>query len=204
MRSPFHGRTLEQSFSISTALLVLCVIGASIVVIENRVGATLRRSLEARGAAIAKSIGAVATPSLLAYNYAALQMASEGAAGNDGVVFVAIHDKEGVLAGLSGRAPAEAKVKDAMASLAASSRDVGGGRGASAPDRVGSRDMSKGYGGGGGGGFGGGSSGYSGSSARASSSRGSSSYGGGSRGGGGGGGGSRGSRGGGGGGGRRR
>jgi PAS domain S-box-containing protein len=128
MRSPFHGRTLEQSFSISTALLVLCVIGASMVVIENRVKANMRRGLEARGAAIAKSIGAVATPSLLAYNYAALQMAAEGAAGNDGVVFVAIHDKEGALAGVSGRAPAEAAVRTAINSLAASSRDVDVGR----------------------------------------------------------------------------
>jgi PAS domain S-box-containing protein len=136
MRSPFQDRTLEQSFSISTALLVLCVIGASMVVIENRVKANMRRGLEARGAAIAKSIGAVATPSLLAYNYAALQMAAEGAAGNDGVVFVAIHDKEGVLAGISGRAPAEATVEGAVDSLAESSRDVEVGR----KDRAGSHE----------------------------------------------------------------
>jgi PAS domain S-box-containing protein len=124
MRSPFHDRTLEQSFSISTALLVLCVIGASMVVIENRVKANMRRGLEARGSAIAKSIGAVATPSLLAYNYAALQMAAEGAAGNDGVVYVAIHDKEGSLAGVSGRAPAEVAGRSAVGSLGASTRDV--------------------------------------------------------------------------------
>ncbi len=124
MRSPFHGRSLEQSFSISTALLVLCVIGASMAVIQDRVKANMRRGLEARGAAIAKSIGAVATPSLLAYNYAALQMAAEGAAGNDGVVFVAIHDKEGALAGLSGRAPAVLAGRDARASFDATSQDV--------------------------------------------------------------------------------
>ncbi len=128
MRSLFQGRTLERSFSISTALLVLCVIGATMAVIENRVRVNLRHGLEARGAAIAKSIGAVASPSLLAYNYAALQMAAEGAAGNDGVVFVAIHDKEGVLAGLSGRPPAEADGWDAMASPTATSRDVEVGR----------------------------------------------------------------------------
>jgi PAS domain S-box-containing protein len=124
MRSPLHGRTLEQSFSISTALLVLCLIGTSLVVVENRVRANMRRGLEARGNAIAKSIGAVATPSLLAYNYAALQMAAEGAAGNDGVVFVAIHDKEGVLAGVAGRAPGEAKERIDATSLAPSCRDV--------------------------------------------------------------------------------
>ena len=124
MPPPSHGRTLEQSFSISTALLVLCVIGASMVVIQNRVRANMRNGLEARGAAIAKSIGAVVTPSLLAYNYAALQMAAERAAGNDGVVFVAIEDKEGALAGLSGRAPAEARGRDVVATLEDSSQDV--------------------------------------------------------------------------------
>ena len=33
MRSPLQGRTLEQSFSISTAFLVLCLIGTSMVVV---------------------------------------------------------------------------------------------------------------------------------------------------------------------------
>ena len=123
MRSPFHGRPLEQSFSISTALLVLVLIGTSMAFVENRVKASMRRGLEARGAAVAKSIGAVATPSLLAYNYAALQMAAEGAAGNEGVVFVAIHDKEGVLAGVAGRAPNAAK-EGLDASPAPETRDV--------------------------------------------------------------------------------
>jgi PAS domain S-box-containing protein len=124
MRSPLHDRTLEQSVSISTAFLVLCLIGTSLAVVENRVRANMRRGLEARGAAIASSIGAVATPSLLAYNYAALQMAAEGAARNEGVVFVAIHDKEGALAGVSGRAPAESRAPVEARSLVSDSRDV--------------------------------------------------------------------------------
>jgi PAS domain S-box-containing protein len=124
MRSTLHGRTLEQSFSISTALLVLVLISASMAVVENRVKANMRRGLEARGEAIARSIGAVATPSLLAYNYAALQMAAEGAAGNEGVVFVAIHDKEGALAGVAGRAPNDVKQADEILSLGDETRDV--------------------------------------------------------------------------------
>lgn len=99
------GRSIEQNFAISTALLVLILIGTTMVLVEDRVRSNMRRSLEERGTAIAESIGAVATPSLLAYNYAALQMAAEGAAGNQGVVYVAIHDKEGVLAGAAGRLP---------------------------------------------------------------------------------------------------
>jgi len=103
--NPLRGRTLEQSFSLSTALLVVILIGTTMLVVENRVKSNMRRALEDRGTAIARSIGAVATPSLLAYNYAALQMAAEGAAGNEGLVYVAIHDKEGVLAGAAGRLP---------------------------------------------------------------------------------------------------
>ncbi len=138
MRSPFHGRTLEQSFSISTAVLVLILIGTSMVVVEDRVKVNMRRGLEARGTAIAKSIGAVATPSLLAYNYAALQMAAEGAAGNDGVVFVAIHDKEGVLAGVAGRAPAGIQAKLDTVSSIAETRDllVPRARGSAGHERV--------------------------------------------------------------------
>ncbi len=128
MRPPLPGRTLEQSFSISTALLVLVLIGTSMAVVENRVKANMRRGLEERGTAIAKSIGAVATPSLLAYNYAALQMAAEGAAGNEGVVFVAIHDKEGVLAGVAGRAPDAAMAATGAGSSTAATRDVEVGR----------------------------------------------------------------------------
>ena len=138
MRSPLQGRTLEQSFSISTAFLVLVLIGTSMAVVENRVTANMRRGLEARGTAIAQSIGAVATPSLLAYNYAALQMAAEGAAGNEGVVFVAIHDKEGVLAGVAGRAPNEAKQAIGVMYAGNETRDVEVDResGKGKPERV--------------------------------------------------------------------
>ena len=121
--NPLVGRTIEQSFSISTAFLVLVIIGTTMVVVENRVKSNMRRGLEDRGTAIAESIGAVATPSLLAYNYAALQMAAEGAAGSEGLVYVAIHDKEGALAGAAGRLPGSDRAA-AGAGAAASSRDV--------------------------------------------------------------------------------
>jgi PAS domain S-box-containing protein len=124
MRNPFLGRTLEQSFSVSTALLVLVLIGTTMVVVENRVESNMRRGLEDRGTAIAESIAAVATPSLLAYNYAALQMAAEGAAGNQGVVYVAIHDKEGELAGVAGRLSDTSRENPSDVSAEATTRDV--------------------------------------------------------------------------------
>jgi PAS domain S-box-containing protein len=101
----WRGRSLQRSVSLSTGLLVVILMGITLMVVRSRVGVSLRGNLEARGEAIARSIGAVATPSLLAYNYPALQFAAEGAAGNPGVAYVVIHDKEGVRAGAAGSMP---------------------------------------------------------------------------------------------------
>ncbi len=103
IRVLFSKGTLERNFTVSTVLLVTVLIGSTMLIVRNRVYDTLRRNLEARGYSIARSIGAVATPSLLAYNYAALQVASEGASEDPGVVYVMIHDKEGIVAGIAGR-----------------------------------------------------------------------------------------------------
>ncbi|MHC4429402.1 MAG: HAMP domain-containing protein, partial [Planctomycetota bacterium] len=97
-------RRLEHSFAISNALLVILVLGATMALVLSRVDTVLIRGLEARASSIAKSIGAVATPSLLAYNYAALQVAAEGAVGDPDLAYVVIHDKEGAVAGSAGLA----------------------------------------------------------------------------------------------------
>jgi len=103
--SLFRGRRIESSLSISTAVLLVLVLSVTMIVVERRVKENMRDDLERRGVAIARSIAAVATPSLFAYNYSALQMTAEGAAGDQGVVYVAIYDKEGALAGEAGRLP---------------------------------------------------------------------------------------------------
>jgi PAS domain S-box-containing protein len=95
-------RRLEHSFALSTSLLVVLVIGATTLVVHSRVLSALKRGLSDRGQAIASSIGAVATPSLLAYNYAALQVAAERAVEEPALLYVVIHDKEGEIAGVAG------------------------------------------------------------------------------------------------------
>jgi PAS domain S-box-containing protein len=101
-------RTLEQRFAATLALLAIVLVGTTMFVVRSQVALTLRSGLEARGYSIARSIGAVATPSLLAYNYAALQIAAEGASADPGVLYVIIHDKEGVVAGAAGSVAAKA------------------------------------------------------------------------------------------------
>jgi len=100
-----RGQSLERSFAISSALLVIVVISATMGVVHSRVQAVLKRGLADRGLAIAQSIGAVATPSLLAYNYTALQVAADGAVEDPALVYVLIHDKEGGLAGVATSVP---------------------------------------------------------------------------------------------------
>jgi PAS domain S-box-containing protein len=113
IRDFFNRRRLEESFAISTALLVFVLIGAVMLVVHSRVAEALRRALEARGASIVQSIGATSANALLAYNYAALQAAAEGAYEDSSVVYVAIHDKEGSVAGAAGLRPApERKLAD--------------------------------------------------------------------------------------------
>jgi PAS domain S-box-containing protein len=105
IRRLIQSRRLEQSLAISVAFLVVVLLGATMMLVHSSLASSLRKEMKARGFAIARSIGAVATPSLLAYNYAALQIATEGASKDGGVVYVIIHDKEGEVAGFSG--PAE-------------------------------------------------------------------------------------------------
>ncbi len=104
-RTPSPRRSLERTFVVSTAALVLVVMGATMLIVRSRVAASLKDGLEKRGESVARSIASVTTPSLLAYNYPALQLAADGASANPGVVYVAIHDKEGNLAALAGRFP---------------------------------------------------------------------------------------------------
>ncbi len=104
-RAFFDRRRLEETFAISTALLVFVLIGTVMIVVHSRVAGALRRGLEARGLSIVRSIGATSTSALLAYNYAALQSAAEGAFQDTSVVYVMIHDKEGNVAGSAGQKP---------------------------------------------------------------------------------------------------
>ena len=116
IREFFNRRRLEESFAISTALLVFVLIGTVMFVVHSRVAGAMQRGLEARGVSIVRSIGATSTNALLAYNYAALQAAAEGAYQDTSVVYVAIHDKEGSLAGAAGIRPLPERRMDELAS----------------------------------------------------------------------------------------
>jgi hypothetical protein len=93
IRRFFVGRRLESSFAIASALLVVFVVGAAMAVVRARLENVLCKGMEDRGYSVAQSIGAVSTPSLLAYNYVALETAARNAVEDPDLAYVVIHDK---------------------------------------------------------------------------------------------------------------
>ncbi len=102
IRRLFEGRRLESSFAIASALLVVFVVGSAMAVVRARLENVLYKGMQARGYSVAQSIGAVSTPSLLAYNYVALETAAKNAVEDPDLAYVVIHDKEGQVAGSAG------------------------------------------------------------------------------------------------------
>ncbi len=94
--------SLKRSFVVSTALMMTTLVLAMMVLVHFTVANALRIGLEERGGSVARSIGAVVTPALLAYNDVALQMAAESAAEDLDLAYVAIQTKEGKIAGFAG------------------------------------------------------------------------------------------------------
>ncbi len=136
----FGGWKLEWSFTIPTIILVMVLIGVTMMTVHFRLRTSLSNDLDLRGLSMARSIGAVATPSLLAYNYAALQLAAEAASQDTGVAYVVLHDKEGMVAGEAGRLfPPAAGKRPAEAGEVASRDDHARGPGRAGRQRAGPR-----------------------------------------------------------------
>lgn len=110
IRRALRSRTLAQSFAAATTVLVIVLVGTTLVVVRSRVAASLKEGLRAQGISLARSLAAVSTPSLLAYNYPALQLAAEGASEDPSIDYVVIHDREGNTAGSAGRETLPASV----------------------------------------------------------------------------------------------
>ena len=95
---PLHFR-----FILTTSLMLIVLLGALAVVIGFLQSRTIRRQLEARGLSIAQSLAATSVENLLTYNYIALERIANQAALDPDVLSVIFHDKEGRVAGYSGR-----------------------------------------------------------------------------------------------------
>jgi len=86
-----------------TATMLIVLLGVLAVLIGYLQSGTIRRQLEARGMAIAQSLAAASTASLLTYDYVALERSANQAVKDPDITTVIFHDKEGRVAGYSGR-----------------------------------------------------------------------------------------------------
>jgi PAS domain S-box-containing protein len=97
--------SLRYRFILITSCLLILLVGTlgSILITHQRL--TIRSQLERRGLAISRSLAATSKASLATYNYIALEQTANQTQKDDvDIVYVIIHDKEGRVAGYSGRA----------------------------------------------------------------------------------------------------
>lgn len=103
---------LRYRFIIMTTLMLIVLLGTLSVTLGSLQSRTIRKRIETQGLFIARNLAAVSMDDLLTYNYIALEQSANRAATNPDVVFIAMHDKEGQVAGYSGRPDLQNKLLD--------------------------------------------------------------------------------------------
>lgn len=112
-RSPLSERRfipLRYRFIFLASCLLLLLLGTLGFILISHQSVAIREQLERRGLAVAQSLAATSKASLATYNYIALeQTANQTQKDDSDVVYVIVHDKEGRVAGYSGRADLQGK-----------------------------------------------------------------------------------------------
>jgi len=101
---PLRYRLIFSASGIVTLLLVTMAI-----VVSYQQGRTITEQVERRGMAIAQSLAATSKAALTTYDYIALSRNANQVVQEPDLSYVIIHDKEGRVAGYSGRADLEGK-----------------------------------------------------------------------------------------------
>ena len=94
---------LRYRFILMIALLLILVLGILGLVLGTLQSHTIRNRIKSRGMFMARNLAAIAMDDLKTYNYIALEKAANRTADHPDVICVVIHDKEGKIAGFSGR-----------------------------------------------------------------------------------------------------
>jgi two-component system sensor histidine kinase AtoS len=84
--------------------MLVFLLGSLALIIGFLQNRTVRSQLEGQGLSIAQSLAAASISNLLTYNYVALERLANQAARDPDIIQVIFHDKEGRVAGFSGRA----------------------------------------------------------------------------------------------------
>jgi PAS domain S-box-containing protein len=120
-------RRLRLQYRILVALIAIVtgVIALVIMVVDVRQRHVMMELNRERGLAIGHSLAAASSNALLSYNYVALQQLTQHAVREDGVRYVIVLDKEGKVAGYSGRAEWQGReLSDPVSRAASTSGDL--------------------------------------------------------------------------------
>lgn len=110
---------LRYRFIIMISLMLFLLLGSLSLVLGSLQSNTIRSRIKTQGLSIARNLAAVVRDDLMTYNYIALEKAANRAADNPDVLYVAIHDKEGKVAGFSNRPDLQNRsLTDEMSSIA--------------------------------------------------------------------------------------
>lgn len=94
---------LRYRFILMITLMLILLLGALSLVLGFLQSRTIRTRIKAQGLFIAQNLATASRDDLMTYNYIALEKAANQAADHPDVIYVVIHDKEGQVAGFSGR-----------------------------------------------------------------------------------------------------
>jgi len=103
---------LRYRLIFTTSCMLIFILGILSLVLGYVQGRTIRLQLERRGLSIAQSLAAASLADFLTYNYIALERSANQAARDPDVNRVIFHDKEGRVAGFSGRPDLQNKFLD--------------------------------------------------------------------------------------------
>lgn len=96
---------LKYRFIFISSFLLVLLLGTLGIILINREVRSIQAQVERRGMIVAQSLAATSKNALATYNYIALQQtANQTQLGDPDLSYVIIHDKEGRVAGYSGRA----------------------------------------------------------------------------------------------------
>ena len=100
---------LQHRFIVTTAGMLIFILSALALVLGYQQSQTIKQQLEKRGLAIVQSLAAVSISDLMTYNYISLERSANQAAKDPDIIYVIFHDKEGRVAGYSGRSDLQGK-----------------------------------------------------------------------------------------------
>jgi len=94
---------LRYRYIVMTSCMLIFLLGTLALVLGFLQNRTIRSQIERRGLSIAQSLAAMSMSDLITYNYVAIEQSVNQTAQAPDIVRVIVHDKEGRVAGYSGR-----------------------------------------------------------------------------------------------------